>query len=289
MRQWIRISLAVILAIGMMKGSTLNIFGAERVILGVSLQSDHQAQVGLKWSGVSQVPIMITGWDFMTNGDLVINYKTGTGLPTGFEKRTITHETYTFPCRIFLNEEGENPYPLSDVPDYEEDHGAIYNLYDRGIIGGYPDGSFGGNKTVTRAEFAKMLLLSADFDLETTIPTTYADVASALWSRPYIMTLSNKGILKGKGPGIFDPQGPISIGEVITVLTRTFQVYGQANAYPFELINHWSNEYFLEAVSSGLVQRSDAFYKPYTPDVKATRTQCARLLSRVLEGYYQIK
>jgi hypothetical protein len=44
--------------------------------------------------------------------------------------------------------------PFSDVPDRHWAVGAVNELHLRGILTGYPDGTYGGNRAVTRFEFA---------------------------------------------------------------------------------------------------------------------------------------
>lgn len=102
------------------------------------------------------------------------------------------------------------------------------------------------------------------------------------------MPLAAKGILKGKGEGLFDPNGQIKVGEVLAVLTRTFNLFEGDVVYPYTLKSHWSNEAFLTAVEDGILLPTDSFYQNYDPEVPATREQCAVLLSRVLENLHDV-
>ena len=275
--------LVFIWMIGLMDSS---VFGAvtDRVVADVEVLSENSARISLKWAGDSTTPIRMTTWRFDASGNLTVQYVTGSDQPTGFSSRTVESTTHTFPCRLFLQEDGIT-WPLSDVTSYGGDDGAIYNLYTRGIIGGYPDGSFQKDNPVTRAEFSKMLLLTADYALSGQVTIDFEDVRSH-WGKSYIYTLAGKGILKGKGENLFDPNGSITIGEVLTVLTRSFSLYESGKTYPYALTSHWSNDYFLSAVDQGLIVASDSFYSNYDGNEKATRAQCARLLSRVLESFH---
>ena len=50
---------------------------------------------------------------------------------------------------------------FSDVTGTTTEGAAIYKLNSLGIIDGYPDGTFGPEKTITRAEFAKIAVYMA--------------------------------------------------------------------------------------------------------------------------------
>ncbi|HPF21414.1 MAG TPA: S-layer homology domain-containing protein, partial [Syntrophomonas sp.] len=50
---------------------------------------------------------------------------------------------------------------FSDVTGNSVEAAAIYKLNGLGIIDGYPDGTFGSEKTITRAEFAKIACVTA--------------------------------------------------------------------------------------------------------------------------------
>ena len=49
----------------------------------------------------------------------------------------------------------ENPF--SDVPSGHWAYGAVAKLAAEGVIDGYPDGTFKGNKTMTRYEMAQIV------------------------------------------------------------------------------------------------------------------------------------
>ena len=51
----------------------------------------------------------------------------------------------------------DNPSMFPDVPENHWAYEYIEDLQKRGIIEGYPDGNFGGNRSMTRYEFAAML------------------------------------------------------------------------------------------------------------------------------------
>jgi hypothetical protein len=283
----ILMTLSCILFVALM---TLPANAAARVICQVTYTSDHSANVQLKWSDPSvKTPLMISSWKFEDSKTLTVYYKSGKEVLPGWDSRTITHDTYMFPMKLWVAADQATVLPLKDVSTAHKSYGAIMNLYHRGIISGYLDGNFKGNLTVTRAEFSKMLLLTANYTQVTTMKSTFKDLKDTHWARNYVMTLATKGILQGKGDQKFDPEGSITVGEVLTVLSRTFNTYQKVNGYGYTLGTHWSNLYFLDAVEKGMVIKGDSFYNPYTPNQKATREMIAVLLSRVLEQLYEVE
>ena len=278
------IGILVITMIGVMP-----VMAAPRVIGEVQVLSDHSANIKLTWSDqVTKTPMIITTWRFADSRTLEVYYKLENKEGQNWDERQISHPTYTFPMKVYVIQESTKQQQMTDITSNQQSYGAIMNLYHRGIINGYPDGSFKPSNPVTRAEFSKMLLMTASYNVDTTIPSSFSDVGQDHWSKNFIMTLAARGIIEGTGNRIFDPQGHITMGQMLTILSRTFRTYETSSPYPYSLSNHWSNAYFLDVVNQGLIQPQDIYYNPYAPDRKATREDCAVLLSRVLEQLHDV-
>lgn len=281
-----------VLAFTMMLQSLVFAASEDHVVYQVTWISDNSARVSLDWSHEgNDTPIMITGWSVNDNGSVTLLYNQGEDVPEGFDIRTVKDDEMKCPCVFVLveNMRGSESVKFPDLPKSEESMMSINHLYDLGIINGYPDGGFKPSGQVTRAEFSKMLYVAGDMTDNMASPILFSDVRDSHWAKSYIYTLASKGIVNGKGDSLFDPEGTITIGEVLTIMDRSFQLSGDYGSYEGSLAGHWSDVYFNEMVNKGIVQNTDAFYSPYTPDVLATREQCGVLLSRVLRTYYQMK
>lgn len=73
-----------------------------------------------------------------------------------------------------------------------------------GIINGYEDGTFGPNKTLTRAEFLTMIFnagntLTMMYVDENGQPGNYEDIRNVHWAQPYWNALNDAGIIAGSG------------------------------------------------------------------------------------------
>lgn len=282
---WLMTALVVLLMSGRLTAAS-----APHVIGLVQVLSDHSAQVTLRWSdGSKSDPIRITSWSILDGGTLVVSYQSSPDELTGWNSRRIDSSGDTFPMRLQLKQAAGSEAEFSDLPAAVETADSILNLYYQGIINGYGDGTFKPQGEVTRAEFAKMILLGAGYDTLAGAAVGFPDVAPTHWAKGYIRTLADKEILRGRPDGRFDPEGKVTLGEVLAVLNRTFILYGGRGNYPYALADHWSNPDFLLMVDAGIVQSTDVFYKGYAPNKNASRETCALLMSRILEQLHEIQ
>jgi hypothetical protein len=97
---------------------------------------------------------------------------------------------------------------------------CISSLADRGIINGYPDGSFRPNAPVNRAEFATMVA-TAFPNVATMNPTAgqFYDVNAGYWASPAIRSVSQKGFLSGYPDGSFRPTQNIPRAQALIALS----------------------------------------------------------------------
>lgn len=77
---------------------------------------------------------------------------------------------------------------FEDVPDGHWAKDYIQLMNDYGIINGYDDNLFKPEATVTRAEFAKMMVLTLNLELFRPATATFVDVPRTNWAFPYVET-----------------------------------------------------------------------------------------------------
>ena len=68
-------------------------------------------------------------------------------------------------------------------------YGSIAEMTEKGVLVGYPDGTFAPEKSITRAEFAKIMVLALELD-EKSEKMDFLDVAEEHWAYKYINTAS---------------------------------------------------------------------------------------------------
>ncbi|KKJ00639.1 S-layer homology domain-containing protein [Prochlorothrix hollandica] len=102
-----------------------------------------------------------------------------------------------------------SPPPLKSVPFGDlAGHWAaafVVALSDRGLVSGFPDGSFRPDRTLTRAEYAALLAKVFDLPLGRSAPA-YQDLSASFWARDAIIESSRMGFLRGFPDGSFRPQ-----------------------------------------------------------------------------------
>ncbi len=106
------------------------------------------------------------------------------------------------------------PTEFSDI-DYETILGkAVETLTEAGVFTGYPDGTFKTEQTLTRAEFAKIIVSFKDPSLTSSDPSGFPDVddvgGSSHWAKSYIKIANDMGIISGFPDGTFKPDSPVT-------------------------------------------------------------------------------
>ena len=112
---------------------------------------------------------------------------------------------------------------FSDIEgkDYAE---AVEVLSALGIVAGYEDGTFGGDKVVTRAEMAAFIVreigLSDAASSASANSSSFTDVGngSADWAVGSINIATQKKIIVGRGDGTFDPNSTVNYQEAVKML-----------------------------------------------------------------------
>jgi hypothetical protein len=96
---------------------------------------------------------------------------------------------------------------------------CITELTRKGIISGYPDGSFRPDAPVTRAEFASMVGKAFPNAARVRTAARFVDVPSNYWAFSAISVASQTGFLSGYPGGVFNPSQNIPRAQVLVSLT----------------------------------------------------------------------
>ncbi|PZD92977.1 hypothetical protein DNH61_25605 [Paenibacillus sambharensis] len=110
---------------------------------------------------------------------------------------------------------------LSDInSSYAKEE--IQALVDKGIINGFEDGTFKPGETVTRAQLAKILVLSLNLNEDQAAAASFKDVASKDWYAGYVGALVKSGITQGTSATAFSPNKTVSREELAVFFIRAF-------------------------------------------------------------------
>ena len=104
---------------------------------------------------------------------------------------------------------------FTDAEKISEDHrAAVEYVSAKGVISGFPDGSFKPQDTLTRAQAAKILCVALEgteaANALTKTETGFSDVPATDWAAKFVAYCADKGIVAGVGNGKFDPNGKLS-------------------------------------------------------------------------------
>ena len=174
------------------------------------------------------------------------------------------------------------PPTFSDVSASFWAYSAIEALAGKGIVGGFPNGTFQPNAPVTRAQFAKMIdltlgLATADGQ------TAFADVPAGAWYAPYVAAAVQAGIVTGVSPTSFDPNGTVTREQMAVMIARALKLTG-GSTLPFSdtaSIAPWALADVQAAVAAGYMNGfPDGTFQPLGP---TTRAQAAKVLDLALQ------
>lgn len=139
-------------------------------------------------------------------------------------------------------------------------------LKEASILTGMPDGSSALDKTLTRAELAKIIVKS--IGLEEVNATSYNDKNYSIhWARTFIEAATQAGILEGTDATkkLFNPSGNVTVQELAAVLVRALKLEVPADAN--NSASAWAKGYVQAAVDAGFIDASATF------TANATRSQ----------------
>ena len=155
-----------------------------------------------------------------------------------------------------LFSEGERyPCSFSDVSSDAWYAGAIGFMEQHKVLGGYSDGTYQPEKTITRAEFSAVV---ARFENAQTAggATGFSDVPETHWAAPYIASAVEKGYISGYGGGIFKPENQITRAETVKIVNRMLRrsadkayidKHSGVNAFVDITPSHWAYYEVMEA------------------------------------------
>lgn len=86
-----------------------------------------------------------------------------------------------------------------------------------GLLGGFPDGSFRPNQSITRGEFA--VLLAAALNLRESASAGFIDIPYNAWYAKGVNAMVAKGFLAGRSSTSFAPQDTLTYEELVTILS----------------------------------------------------------------------
>ena len=186
------------------------------------------------------------------------------------------------PVRIILTNISEPEQSL--FPDikgiYAEEY--IRHLHDMGAVGGFPDGTFKPDNSVTRAEFVTMLLNSLKVDKKTG-SKGFKDTAKH-WARDAINTAYDMKIINGFKDGTFRPDEKVTAAQAAKMIASLFSFKTAIATVELPKLNekHWAYSSIKAITNAGIIMRDDQLFKSFKEDAYLSRGDCAMIISRAI-------
>lgn len=157
----------------------------------------------------------------LTNKGTVSGYPDGTFKPAKQVTRAEAAAMLVKDLSLDTGQSENNPTHFKDISQSDWFYDAVTALSQKGIIGGYEDGSFKPNQTVTRAELTKLLVaaynLSSNQDHK---EVPFKDVPTNSWYLEPLQTLNDHALVSGKTSTQFGPNDPVNRGEIAVFIAR---------------------------------------------------------------------
>lgn len=184
----------------------------------------------------------------------------------------------------------ENKVSFNDIASVQEWAGrAIEVVAAKGAIVGKQEGVFAPRDSVTRAEFAKMLVHAMNL-LDQSATESFNDVNDSDWFKPYVASAVKLGIINGRSADRFDPKATITRAEMATMIARALKVTEKMEDVKDQdaVLSVFKDAAAIQsslkagvsfAVEHGIVVGFDG---KFAPNDKSTRAQAAVMIHRTL-------
>ncbi|WP_229757774.1 S-layer homology domain-containing protein [Paenibacillus marchantiophytorum] len=156
----------------------------------------------------------------------------------------------------------------------------IKQLVSDGIVTGYPDGTFKPNRTVTRAEFAVMLMNTLKLQGEGSA-LTFTDTANiGDWAKTAVVQAVQAGIINGYEDNTFRPDIEITRAEMAVILAKALGKSIKANAAigfaDDKDVPVWAKDCVAYVKQAGIMQGKGD--NQFAPQDHATRAEAVTVL-----------
>lgn len=159
----------------------------------------------------------------------------------------------------------------------------IEELVASGVVSGYPDGSFKPDDTVTRAEFATMLVKA--FELAPQSGKVFADT-NGHWAEDYIATAAANGLVSGYDSGAFGPDDLITREQIAVMIVKAARLTMTSEETTFtdnSAVSGWAKVSVATMLKNGLMTGYPD--NTFQPRGSATRAEAVTVILNTL--YHQ--
>ncbi|MDC3415972.1 S8 family serine peptidase [Aquibacillus salsiterrae] len=196
--------------------------------------------------------------DMGEDESLTMNFQPGTYYLAIYD---VYNHWATQAYRLKVAFEGIGIYP--DVLSYRKE---IEFLSDKGIIHGFPDGTFKPTENVTRLQAVQMILNQMGINIEDEVVRDpgFTDIQEGMYGYKAVAKAVELGFITGREDSTFDPTGELTRAQMAVIMAKAFELEGSGTA-AFEDVpaDHWAFEEIDALAYNGIAKGyPDATFKP---------------------------
>lgn len=189
---------------------------------------------------------------------------------TDDQKRVVASDVRLVPIRMTS---------FSDVNRTHWAYDAITQAKQRGMIRGYPDGTFRPHVSLTRRQSIIMLYRLLSWEAPSVLRSPFSDVPLTSTDALAVVTAAEKGVVKGSG-GRARLDEPLTRGQLALLLMRALQLDNEPirSVYPFQDVTQRDVWLAVQLLAERGLIAKHAFFRPNDP---VTRAEMCAIMVRV--------
>lgn len=186
--------------------------------------------------------------------------------------------------------------PVDNVKTFDDvkKHWAksdIEFIISKGIANGVSETQFQPNRSITRAEFAAMLINMLKIDTNGAVGFHFSDVPYQAWYAKIVYTAVDANLVKGVSPTSFAPKQNITRQEMAAMVTNALAYKKMSTTVSQEELNNlkkyhdnselssWAEKSVAVAMKNGIITGRSA--NTLAPRANATRAEAAVMMKRL--------
>ena len=181
--------------------------------------------------------------------------------------------------------------PFADVGPDAWFNSYVANVYEKGIMTGLSETSFGAYDNLARAQFALILYRMND-EPAVTFEQKFHDVPANIWYTDAVLWASDEGVVTGYSNGNFGPGDNINREQMAVMMYRYANSKGYDTSQKADIskfndasrVSDFAQEAMKWAYGNGIIT-GKYNETALEPQGNATRAECATIITRFLDQY----
>lgn len=166
----------------------------------------------------------------------------------------------------------------------------ILYLHDKNVVTGYPNGNFGVNDTIRRADAALMLARAKNLDLDkVSMNPSFPDVDKDAYYYQAVEAAAEAGYINGYPNGNFGPDDTLTREQMAKIIATAYEYtpIEEAGNYFSDINNTWAKSYINTIAANGISNGSPD--GTFNPKKNITRAEFSVMLARAMNDAYKVQ